>query len=332
MTQIFINRAELLPRGETLDEHHQWQKDEADLVEKDKISEAEGGRGLFYGLFKHRSRGHMTAIRDATDGVDRCPLCNWELEDSVCVQCNLVFDEYGNHPYVSESDSDYGGPFPHRIEHEDLDADIDLEDHGTGLNDHDHDHSVDPYDEDSEEGMFGAGHYPHRRENFRNDIHPRRRSTSEDDEDDEDDDPEEDGDSSMNGFIDDEDHDQEEGDSSSDRSTPQADPHTLPCRGASRRVNRIIDFDDEESDVPGVVAENSEKDDSDDGEESEKASSTHSSPVSIRSNSDASSSEGLDDEDEGIRYGAFSPMQEDNSEEADTSDGYSHRWNVVNPL
>ena len=94
MTQIFANRAELMPMGETTDEHQKWQQEEAALVEKDRSDTGPAG-GLFRGCFKRRiigpryPMGYMPRqpIRDAEDGVDRCPRCTWELEDGLCQSC-----------------------------------------------------------------------------------------------------------------------------------------------------------------------------------------------------------------------------------------------------
>lgn len=93
MTQIFANRAELLPPGETTEDHQKWQEEEAAAVEKDRSSTGRRG-GLFRGCF----RAHLDhpplidyirrpIIRDVEDGVDRCPRCTWELEDGLCHSC-----------------------------------------------------------------------------------------------------------------------------------------------------------------------------------------------------------------------------------------------------
>lgn len=96
MTQIFANRTELLPLGETTEEHKKWQEEEAALVEKDRSDTGPSG-GLFRGCFTRR-RGILGSrfpadymdrppIRDVEDGVDRCPRCTWELEDGLCHSC-----------------------------------------------------------------------------------------------------------------------------------------------------------------------------------------------------------------------------------------------------
>jgi hypothetical protein len=98
MTAVFIARAELLPAGETLEEHKKWQQDDADAIQKDRENTDPRNGGLFKGLFNapaHPLRPSLHIVRDQEDGVDRCPICTWELEDGGCVQCGLAFDETG---------------------------------------------------------------------------------------------------------------------------------------------------------------------------------------------------------------------------------------------
>lgn len=98
MTTVFIARAELLPPGETIDEHKKWQKEEADAVQLDRDNTDARTGGLFKGLFNvhpHAIRRSLHVVRDQEDGIDRCPICTWELEDGGCTQCGLVFDETG---------------------------------------------------------------------------------------------------------------------------------------------------------------------------------------------------------------------------------------------
>ena len=92
MTQIFANRAELMPVGETTQEHKKWQEEEAALVEKDRAATGLKG-GLFRGCFRLNRRRHLAVIRDDEDGVDRCPRCTWELEDGLCESCGYRAEE-----------------------------------------------------------------------------------------------------------------------------------------------------------------------------------------------------------------------------------------------
>lgn len=93
ITQIFISRAELLPAGESIEDHKRWQKEEADIVEKDKQNNSHDG-GLFAGRFGRSRHTYASAIRDVEDGVDRCPICAWELTDEGrCTSCDFDFGD-----------------------------------------------------------------------------------------------------------------------------------------------------------------------------------------------------------------------------------------------
>ena len=92
MTQIFANRPELMPVGETTQEHKRWQEEEAALVEKDRATVGHKG-GLFRGCFRLTRRRQLAVIRDDEDGVDRCPRCTWELEDGLCESCGYPAGE-----------------------------------------------------------------------------------------------------------------------------------------------------------------------------------------------------------------------------------------------
>ncbi|KAL8773114.1 MAG: hypothetical protein Q9209_001790 [Squamulea sp. 1 TL-2023] len=98
ITQTFVNTAALLPAGETTADHRQPQRDEAELVEKDKSSQV-GGGGLFNGRF-NSSGVYRAPIRDAADGVDRCPRCTWELEDGLCNSCG--YSSFDDFPYPDD--------------------------------------------------------------------------------------------------------------------------------------------------------------------------------------------------------------------------------------
>ena len=91
MTHVFISRAELLPAGETTDDHRKSQEEEAVVVENHKSSNDPKTGGLFRGTFKHR-RGPGNFIYDSEDGVHRCPMCAWELEDGYCNSCQTRYE------------------------------------------------------------------------------------------------------------------------------------------------------------------------------------------------------------------------------------------------
>jgi len=143
MTSVFIARAELLPAGESIEDHKKWLKEEADAVQSDKDNTDLRAGGLFKGCFRlsHHQRGpSLQVVRDQEDGVDRCPVCTWELEDGGCTQCGLIFDETGE---VSWGDSFTGfSDMDEMSEHDqdDLDAEMDMEDpdydgYGDGMED-----------------------------------------------------------------------------------------------------------------------------------------------------------------------------------------------------
>ena len=92
MTQLFVNRTELLPAGETSEDHKKWSQEEADLVDLDRITHTSHAGGLFRGCFRYFARRTRPVIRDQEDGVDRCPVCAWELEDGICGSCGYGTD------------------------------------------------------------------------------------------------------------------------------------------------------------------------------------------------------------------------------------------------
>lgn len=110
---MFLTQTELLPEDETIEEHAEGRRQEAAIIATDKA-----GPGLFKGVFgKGRRYGvHLDAIRDAADGVERCPLCTWELEDGECLHCgygvadSLAYDSDEDDRDVSPLD-DFEGPF-----------------------------------------------------------------------------------------------------------------------------------------------------------------------------------------------------------------------------
>lgn len=117
LTQIFTNRAELMPVGESTQEHKEWQEEEAALVERDKAIPGLKG-GLFRGCFRLTRRRPTAAIRDDEDGVDRCPRCAWELQDGLCENCEYPegidsseMSEIDGHGYWDEDQYDMDEAF-----------------------------------------------------------------------------------------------------------------------------------------------------------------------------------------------------------------------------
>lgn len=91
LTHMFISRTELLPDDETVEGHIAEKETEAAILVEHKQ-----GRGLFNGLFRgpliDRLFPPRGPIRDYEDGVERCPLCAWEVEDGRCMGCGIVPD------------------------------------------------------------------------------------------------------------------------------------------------------------------------------------------------------------------------------------------------
>lgn len=271
MTLVFINRAELLPLGETLEQHVQWQKEESEIVQHDKTNADSRTGGLFRGCFKYRPETPR-AFRDEGDGVDRCPFCMYELEGGACIRCELQFGESGSLTFGESFGgfSDMDETSEHGLSSEDLDAELEMEDgdidlglevYADGAYDAWHDEMAD--DEQSfavrrwlQNGGtarpppgFGTG--PRRRA-AHSAAGSRRRSytaslvsdmhedseigTLEEEEEDDDDDE----DSSMNDFINDEDSDVE---SHSNASTPVGVQQSQGPQRLQRRPRRVVDSD-----------------------------------------------------------------------------------------
>jgi len=132
MTLVFVNRVELLPAGESIEQHTKWQKEEADIVQQDKDNTDPHAGGLFKGCFRpqHARGPSLQVVRDHEDGVERCPVCTWELEDGECVQCGLFFDDNGELTWTDSFTgfSDMDDMSERDLSGEDLDAEMDLED------------------------------------------------------------------------------------------------------------------------------------------------------------------------------------------------------------
>ena len=90
MTHMFISRAELLPEDETVAGHAKDRNEEVELMTKDK-NEA----GLFMGIFRRPQFTNFVPgpIHDFEDGVERCPICAWEVEDGRCSGCGMTLGD-----------------------------------------------------------------------------------------------------------------------------------------------------------------------------------------------------------------------------------------------
>ena len=128
MTNVLLGRPELLAPGEKMEQQLQWQKQEADNVQEDRKNTNPMTGGLFKGCFQQRPTRFRYAIRDEDDGVDRCPSCNWEIEDGRCPGCGFEFDDNGAIRRSFRGFSDMDPSERDMFEEEELDGDIDIED------------------------------------------------------------------------------------------------------------------------------------------------------------------------------------------------------------
>ncbi|KAF2644255.1 hypothetical protein P280DRAFT_477653 [Massarina eburnea CBS 473.64] len=277
MTGVFIGRAELLPQGETIEQHSKWQKEEADSVQQDKDNTDSRNGGLFKGCFRsaHLARGShsLHAIRDQDDGVDRCPICSWELEEGECVQCGLVFDDNGELTWTDSFTgfSDMDEMSEQDMSGEDMDAEMDMEDA-------DYDAYGPPegwgeyYPEEGnfmmqrflEHGIPAHAAFARRRPMSHSEAGSRRSYTQsvvsdmytdEMDTVQEEDEEELDEDSSMNDFLDDE---AESASSQSAESTLSQTPRPSGARGGVRARNRPVVESEPSSTISSVVEEDEE--------------------------------------------------------------------------
>jgi hypothetical protein len=124
---MFTSRAELLDKGETTAEHLKHREEECERLDKDKANmDAEHG-GLFRGLFKERPPP-LQPVVDLDDGVMRCPICSWELdEEEVCAGCGYEYQGGSDGTDYTDEDSDPTGTENHDSIIDD-EADVDNDD------------------------------------------------------------------------------------------------------------------------------------------------------------------------------------------------------------
>ena len=118
----------LLPDGEAIEQHQQWAFEEAELVKNDKNNEDPKTGGLFKGMFRPR-RARLLPNHDPVDHVDRCPRCNWEIEDGMCMQCGIQMDSWSDDSDISTSElsnSLHAESIQDDFEEDDMDADPDF--------------------------------------------------------------------------------------------------------------------------------------------------------------------------------------------------------------
>jgi hypothetical protein len=125
MIHVFMDARRHLPQDETFDQHAAWAREESEMVHADKDNEDSKTGGLFKGVFRTR-RERLLPIHDPVDHVDRCPHCNWEIEDGMCAQCGVHMDDWSSTDSDDSSSDMHGEPIPDDFEDEDLDADADF--------------------------------------------------------------------------------------------------------------------------------------------------------------------------------------------------------------
>ncbi|KAK5675753.1 E3 ubiquitin ligase [Elasticomyces elasticus] len=104
---IFVSRTQLLPDGETAEEHDNMAKEEAALVARDKANADPRTGGLFKGSFKAGSRrNRLMPMYDPEDAVQRCPGCHWELEGNYCAHCQMAIGATGLSDYDDSTTSE----------------------------------------------------------------------------------------------------------------------------------------------------------------------------------------------------------------------------------
>lgn len=120
---VFVSRNELLPDGETSEEHHKFAKEEGEIVAVDRANTDPREGGLFKGRFNRKSRPLMLPIRDPGDGVDRCPQCHWELEDDYCNHCGISMGGENSDSSDYDEASDFtDDELDHELDTEDAEA------------------------------------------------------------------------------------------------------------------------------------------------------------------------------------------------------------------
>lgn len=249
MTRVFAYRAELLPDGETVEEHDEYIKEAVGKVLRDKDS-----GGLFSGMFKHDDVARWGPLHDPGDDVDRCPNCHWELEEGVCNSCGLhIGDEDGFGLDTGESESS---------EDEELDIDIVPRDYD-GMDDpgsFDDDDFMDEdggnhYQQEDDEnngldldafGVLPRPRHPAVNRHRHYHHHPINLDSEPESEDSED--PE--NDPQMEGFLDNEIHEESDSDSSRVQSDSEPEAEETPRNNRPRQLIRPIAIEDSDDDIP----------------------------------------------------------------------------------
>lgn len=273
---VFYSRPDLLLPGETVEQHETLRKEEADIVQQDKDNQDPRSGGLFKGVFATQP-AIPRPIVDFQDGVERCPMCAWELEDGHCEQCGLFFDENGEVTW-GDSFAGFSDGSERDLSSEEMASEMDMED---GF---DYDEEMDAWDEYPDvpgdfmlqrwigHGMPPQAHGAPRRRMTHSEAGSRRSHAQSiisdmyteemDTVEEEDEDGEED--SSMNDFIDD-DEVRPASTSRSSSSAPSVTPQPPPSRVrvTAARARRVVES--ETSSTISSVIEEEDEDEEDEG-------------------------------------------------------------------
>lgn len=118
IVDTFVARSELMPSDESIEQHNQRKKEEADMVTTDKTSSS----GLFKGCFSGRTVMGRTLHFDEEDGVMRCVICGHEYEGhSRCTVCHTDFQ--GDDEDIQERD-DFSEDDMDDIDDSDMDSEL----------------------------------------------------------------------------------------------------------------------------------------------------------------------------------------------------------------
>jgi len=261
MVGVFIKRPELLPDGETVEQHEQWRREEAEIVAKDKQNTLAVTGGLFKGIFgtpadREFPRPPIRPLRDDEDGVDRCPMCAWEVVHGDCFRCGWQdhdhSDDYSDSDdFNSEDELDEAERFELAMAPNDMGERPDwhlahLHDHGSDLDeDYDGWPEHDPFEI---AGLHAEAPFSDMDDDERDHL------TGDEDEDDDDEDDEDEDDGSMRDFIDDDTFEHSRNDltidvdaSDDDSDIASVAPPTRAARPSTRSTGGEEDGD---SDVP----------------------------------------------------------------------------------
>jgi hypothetical protein len=265
MTRVFAYRAELLPDGETVEEHDEYIKEAVAKVSADKES-----GGLFGGKFKHADRLQWGPLHDPGDDVDRCPNCHWELEEGVCGGCGLhIGDEDGFGMDTGESESSEDEELDNEVLPHDYDG---IDDPGSFEDDDfmdEDDGNHYPHHDDENDGLdldaFGVLPRPAAAGLRRERPHHHHTINLDDSEPESEDSEDPDNDPQMEGFLDNEAIEELDSGSSQEQSDSEPEAEETPRVNRSRQFIRPMVIHDSDDDIPQqprrtVVIESSDED------------------------------------------------------------------------